>query len=77
MKNNKKKTIRNGALVCGGAIILGAAYFLGVKKGVKKGIQIGTYGLSDLIVKTKTEGLKMYKEINGEKYLIKLIKEEQ
>ena len=73
MKINKKKTIRNGALVCGGAIILGAAYFLGVKKG----IQIGTYGLSDLIVKTKTEGLKMYKEVNGEKYLIKLIKEEQ
>lgn len=73
MKINKKKTIRNGALVCGGAIILGATYFLGVKKG----IQIGTYGLSDLIVKTKTEGLKMYKEVNGEKYLIRLIKEEQ
>ena len=73
MKNDKKKTIRNGALVCGGIILLGASYFLGVKKG----IQIGTYGLSDLIVKTKTEGLKMYKEVNGEKYLIKLIKEEQ
>lgn len=70
---NKKKIIRNGALVCGGIILLGASYFIGVKKG----IQIGTYGLSDLIVKTKTEGLKMYKEVNGEKYLIKLIKEEQ
>ena len=70
---NKKKIIRNGALVRGGIILLGSSYFIGVKKG----IQIGTYGLSDLIVKTKTEGLKMYKEVNGEKYLIKLIKEEQ
>lgn len=35
MKIDKKKTIRNGALVCGGAIILGAAYFLGVKKEYK------------------------------------------
>ena len=73
MKIDKKKTIRNGALVCGGVILLGAAYVLGVKRGIR----IGTYGLSDLIVKTKTEGLEMYKEVNGEKYLIKLIKEEQ
>ena len=73
MKNNKKKTIRNGALVCGGAILLGVSYVIGVKKGIR----LGTYGLSDLIVKTETEGLKMYKEVNGEKYLIKLIKEEQ
>ena len=32
MKNNKKKTIRNGALVCGGTILLGLSYVIGVKK---------------------------------------------
>ena len=73
MKIDKKKTIRNGALVCGGVFLLGVAYVLGIKRGV----YMGTYCLSDLIAKTKTEGLKMYKEVNGEKYLIKLIKEEQ
>ena len=73
MKKNKKKIIRNGALVCGGVILLGTSYVLGIKRGV----YLGTYCLSDLIAKTKTEGLKMYKEVNGEKYLIKLIKEEQ
>ena len=40
MKNNKKKTIRNGALVCGGVILLGASYFLGVKKGIEIGMGI-------------------------------------
>ena len=35
MKKNKKKFIRNGALVCGGVILLGASYFLGVKKEYK------------------------------------------
>ena len=73
MKKDKKKIVRNGALVCGGVILLGVSYVLGVKKG----LQLGTYGISDLIVKTKTEGLKMYKEVDGEKYLIKLVKEEQ
>ena len=73
MKKNKKKFIRNGALVCGGIILLGAAYFIGVTKGIR----IGIFSLTDLIAKTKTEGLKMYKEVDGEKYLIKLIKEEQ
>ena len=47
MKKNKKKFIRNGALVCGGVILLGASYFLGVKKG----IQIGIFSLTDLIEK--------------------------
>lgn len=73
MKKDKKKIVRNGALVCGGVILLGASYVLGVKKG----IGLGMYCLTDLIEKTKTEGLKMYREVDGEKYLIKLIKEEQ
>ena len=73
MKKNKKKFIRNGALVCGGVILLGASYFLGVKKGIRMGI----FSLTDLIEKTKTEELRLYKIINGEKYLIKLVKEEQ
>ena len=54
MKIDKKKTIRNGALVCGGAILLGVSYVIGVKKGIR----LGTYGLSDLIVKNKNRRFK-------------------
>ena len=40
MKIIKNKTIRNGALVCGGVILLGASYFLGIKKGIEIGMGI-------------------------------------
>ena len=73
MKKNKKKFIRNGALVCGGVILLGTAYVLGITKG----LYLGACSLSDLITKIKTEGSKVYTDVNGERYLIKLIKEEQ
>ena len=47
MKKNKKKFIRNGALVCGGVILLGTAYVLGITKG----LYLGACSLSDLITK--------------------------